>query len=85
MQQKLQDPLDAGNLALVAQNLPRVRAFVPDPAWNTGTAGWNGLVDTALGAAERNDTDATQQACKGCHRAWRSKYKAAYRTRALPQ
>ena len=84
MQHKLQDALDAGNLALVAQSLPRVRAFVPDPSWNAGADGWSALVDGALAATSRGDADATRQACKSCHRVWRSKYKATFRTRPLP-
>jgi hypothetical protein len=83
MQRNLQDPLDAGNVALVAKNLPRVRALVPDAGWNTGANAWNALVDTALAAASRGDADATRQACKGCHRVWRAKYKAQFRTRPL--
>jgi hypothetical protein len=84
MQQKLQDAVDAGNLALAAQNLARVRAFVPDPSWNDGGSGWSSLVDAALAAASHNDADATRNACKSCHKTWRAKYKASFRTRPLP-
>jgi hypothetical protein len=84
MQHKLQDALDASNLALVAQGLQRVRTFVPDPSWNAGADSWSSLVDAALAAAGRGDADGTRQSCKNCHRVWRSKYKATFRTRPLP-
>jgi hypothetical protein len=85
MEHHLQDALDAEDLARLAQGLTRAATFVPDPAWNAGDQGWAAIAQTGAAAAKQNDLDAARQSCKSCHKTWRAKYKATFRTRPIPE
>jgi outer membrane biosynthesis protein TonB len=83
MEHNLQQPLDAGDLARVAAGLTRVVHFAPDASWNAGAAGWDKIATDAAAAAKAGDAARVKQACKTCHKAWRAKYKASFRQRAV--
>jgi hypothetical protein len=83
MEHNLQQPLDAGDLAHVAAGLARLAHFAPDASWNAGATGWDKLATDATAAAKAGDVARVKQACKTCHKAWRAKYKASFRQRAV--
>lgn len=84
MDRSIQKPMDAGDLAAVAKGLARAAKLAPDPAWNTGgAAGWSAIAQAGVDAANAGDAAATKQTCKTCHKAYRSKYKAEFRTKPL--
>ncbi|MFI5305871.1 MAG: PQQ-dependent dehydrogenase, methanol/ethanol family [Polyangiales bacterium] len=84
MEHTLQAAVDANDGAALARALNRVAGFVPDPSWNSGAQGWSSLAQSGAKAAESGDLATAKQSCKGCHKAWRSKYRATFRPRALP-
>jgi hypothetical protein len=84
MERNLEKPLNAGDLARVAIGLNRIPALVPDPAWDSGPQGWTSLAQAAANAAKAGDAVALKQACKTCHKTWRSKYKTSFRLRPVP-
>jgi hypothetical protein len=85
MEHNLQQPLDAGDLTRVATGLDRLLRFAPDPSWNAGAAGWGTIATDAVAAAKAGDVARVKQACKTCHKAWRAKYKASFRQRAVAE
>jgi cytochrome c553 len=84
MEKHLQQALDDGNLPTLAQGLARVPRLVPDPSWNAGAKGWTAIAESGATAAKQGDEAAVRQACKTCHKTWRSKYKASFRQRPVP-
>ncbi len=84
MEQNLQKPLEAQDFAAVAKGLTRVAKLAPDPAWNSATPSWLSFTEDGIAAAKSGDEAALKQTCKGCHKVFRSKYKATFRTRSLP-
>lgn len=83
MEKHLQQPFDDDQFAKLAPALERLAKMAPEPSWNTGATGWATIAQAGATAARSGDRDAVQQTCKGCHKAWRSKYKAGFRTRAI--
>lgn len=83
MEDHLQSVLDKKDAPALAKGLTRAASFVPDPSWNTGAQGWGALANAGADAAKSGDIAATQATCKSCHKAWRSKYKQMFRTRAI--
>lgn len=84
MEQNVQKPLEAKDFAAVAKSLTRVAKLAPDAAWNSATPSWPSFAEDGIAAAKSGDEAALKQTCKGCHKAFRSKYKATFRTRPLP-
>jgi cytochrome c556 len=83
MEDHLQSALDKKDAPALAKGLTRAATFVPDPSWNAGAQGWAALANAGADAAKSGDIAATQATCKSCHKAWRSKYKSMFRTRAI--
>jgi hypothetical protein len=83
MEDHLQSALDKKDAPALAKGLTRAASFVPDPSWNIGAQGWGALANAGADAAKSGDIAATQATCKSCHKAWRSKYKSMFRTRAI--
>jgi cytochrome c556 len=84
MNKNMQDPLDAKDLKTVAASLEKAAGFAPDPKWNEGDTGWSKIAKDGAAAAKAGNNEGVQQACKSCHKAWRSKYKKEFRTRPVP-
>jgi hypothetical protein len=84
MEDHLQSALDKSDLTALAKGLGRSAAFVPDSGWNSGAQGWSAIANAGAEAAKQGDLAATKQACKTCHKTWRSKYKASFRLRTVP-
>jgi hypothetical protein len=85
MEQNLQQGLDNADFALLARGFEHLKGLVPDPSWNAGTPSWSQLADGGLSAAKSGDELLVRQSCKGCHKAFRSKYKESFRQRVLPR
>jgi hypothetical protein len=84
MEDHLQSAMDKSDLAAIAAGLASATRLVPDASWNTGAQGWSTIANAGAAAAKQGDMAATKQACKTCHKTWRSKYKESFRLRRLP-
>lgn len=84
MEKNMQDPFDAKDWKTVAASLEKAAGFAPDPSWNTGDTGWSKIAKDGAAAAKAGNEEGVQQACKACHKAWRSKYKKEHRTHPIP-
>lgn len=85
MEANVQVPMEAGDLKKVAIALEKAAAFAPDKAWNEGEKSWSALAKAGAEAARAGDAKAMKKTCKGCHKAFRKKYKAKFRMRAVPK
>jgi len=83
MEKHLQQPFDDDQFARLRPEFEHLVKLVPDPSWNAGETGWATLAQAGAASAGSADRDGVQRACKGCHKAWRSKYKASFRKRAI--
>jgi len=86
MDKNVQAALEAGKLDELAKLLgEKVPKAVPDKKWNDGDQGWSKLAKEGADAAKAGDKKAVMATCKSCHKAWREKYKDAFRTKPLPK
>ena len=83
MEHNLQAAVEAADVARVARGLARAAKFAPVPDWNSGDQGWSHIAETGAAAANAGDLTTARQSCKGCHKAWRAKYKAGFRMRPI--
>jgi hypothetical protein len=76
----------SGDMPALAAALDKAAGFAPDPAWNAGDAktSWKGIAQAGAAAARANDAAAVKASCKSCHDAYKDKYKAQFRTKAVP-
>jgi len=84
MDRHMQTALDREDLPALAKALRTAAKMAPDPAWNIGDRGWASMAKAAAAAADGGDLVTARKSCKGCHRAWRKKYKAQHRKRRVP-
>ena len=71
--------LAAGDLPTLAKSLDKTAALSPDPSWT-----WTAIAKAGADAARKGDTAGAKAACKGCHDAYKDKYKSQFRARAVP-
>jgi hypothetical protein len=84
--EKEMDPLvEKGDTKGLATAFQKVVKFAPDPKWNEGDKGWAAIAKAGADAAAKGDLAAAKATCKTCHKAFRDKYKASFRTQALPK
>jgi hypothetical protein len=83
MEHKVDDVMESGDLDKLAAALKHVADLAPDPSWNSGAQGWAAISNAGAAAASGGDAEGARASCKGCHRAWRKKYKESYRARPL--
>jgi len=83
MEHNVQQPMEAGDLAAVAKGLTRAAKLAPDASWNAGPTGWSTIAQRGADAAAAGDEAAAKATCKACHKAFRAKYKASFRTKPL--
>jgi len=83
MERNVQTPMEAGDLTAVGKGLARAAKLVPDASWNAGPSGWATIAQAGADAAAAGDAVAAKQSCKTCHKAFRNKYKAEFRTKPL--
>lgn len=84
MEQNMQTAYDKEDLKALEAMLAKVPEFVPDPKWNEGDQGWSKIATDGAAKAKAGDFKGVQATCKGCHSAWRKKYRAEHRPRPLP-
>ncbi len=85
MESNLQSAVEAGDLAKIATGLEKAAAFAPDPSWNQGETSWEKIAKDGAAKAKAGDLAGAKASCKGCHTAWRKKYKAQFAQRPLPR
>lgn len=85
MERNLQAAVEAADVARVGRGLARAAKFAPLPDWNSGDQGWARIAETGAAAANAGDLATARQSCKGCHKAWRAKYKAGFRMRPIAE
>lgn len=84
MEANMQSALEAGDLPKLAAALEKAAAFAPDPSWNQGDTSWEKIAKDGAAKAKAGDMAGARASCKGCHTAWRKKYKAQFAQRPLP-
>jgi hypothetical protein len=81
MRQNMAPAVAAGDNAGLAAALDKVAKISPDASWST----WGTLSKQGSDAAKKGDLAGAKASCKGCHDAYKDKYKAQYRTKTAPQ
>jgi len=81
MRASVATPLASNDSAALAAGLVRTAKLAPDASWTS----WSRFATEGAEAARRGDITAARASCKGCHEAWREKYRAGYRPRPLPR
>ncbi|MCG8556131.1 MAG: hypothetical protein MJD61_12725 [Proteobacteria bacterium] len=80
MESNLKPATKEKNTEKMAELLAKVEAFVPDPAWKKD---WLTIAQKGAEQAKKGDYKAARRSCKGCHKKFRKKYQATYRSRKL--
>jgi hypothetical protein len=86
MRQNMAAANSSGDMAALATDFDKVSKIAPDPKWNgaDAKASWDAIAKAGVAAAKANDAAAVKAACKSCHDAFKDKYKAQFRTKAVP-
>ena len=86
MRQNMAPAMASGDMAALAVAFDKAGRFSPDPKWNGADpkTNWDGISKAGIAATKASDAAAVKAACKGCHDAFKDKYKAQYRTKAVP-
>ena len=86
MRQNMAPANSSGDMAALATDFDKVAKISPDPKWNgaDAKANWDAISKAGVAAAKANDAAAVKAACKSCHDAFKDKYKAQFRTKAVP-
>lgn len=85
MEENVGKPMKAKDFKAVAVGLHKAEFLSPDPKWDEGPKGWARLSRDGAVAAEKGDAEGVKASCKGCHTAWRDKYKATFKKQVLPK
>jgi hypothetical protein len=86
MRQNMSPANASGDMAALATNLDKVSKMAPDAKWNgaDAKANWDAIAKAGVAAAKANDAAGVKASCKGCHDAFKDKYKTQYRTKPVP-
>jgi hypothetical protein len=86
MRQNMAPANASGDMAALGANFDKLAKLSPDPKWNGADAktNWDGIAKAGVAAAKANDAAGVKAACKACHDGFKDKYKAQYRTKAVP-
>lgn len=86
MRQNMATANSSGDMAALQTQFAKVAAISPDKSWNgsDAKANWDAIAKAGIDAAKANDAAGVKGACKACHDAFKDKYKASYRTKAVP-
>jgi hypothetical protein len=79
MKSNVGGPMASGDLATVAKSMDFIAGKGP-AAYDK----WDTLAKQGAEAARKGDTKALKAACKGCHEAYKQKYRAENKERAFP-
>jgi hypothetical protein len=81
MRASIATPLASNDTEALAAALERARRFAPDPSWTS----WASFAAEGAAAARARDIAKARASCKGCHEAWRERYRSSYRPKPLPR
>jgi hypothetical protein len=86
MRENMGGPMSSGDFAALEASFTKAAGFAPDKSWNGGDAkaNWDSISKAGAEAAKKKDQPAVKAACKSCHDAFKDKYKAQFRTKAVP-
>ncbi len=86
MRQTMAPANASGDMASLGTAFDKVSRIAPDPKWNgaDAKANWDAIAKAGQAAAKANDAAGVKAACKGCHDTFKDKYKAQFRTKAVP-
>ena len=84
MEENVEPAAERGDLPRLAELYTKMAGFAPDASWNTGATSWRAISEAAAEKARAGDMRGARSACKSCHQAWRSRYRAEFRGRTLP-
>jgi hypothetical protein len=86
MRQNMGAANSSGDMAALQTAFAKAATLSPDPSWNgkDAKANWDAISAAGAAAAKANDPAGVKQACRGCHDAFKDKYKAKFRTKAVP-
>lgn len=85
MQSEMDAAVDKEDAKALASAFDTLVGWAPDPAWNTGAESWSKLSKEGAALAKAGDIAGARKLCKSCHKAFRNKYKEAFRSKALPK
>ena len=83
MEKHMQGPSEKKDAKALVGPLEKAATFAPDPKWNEGDKGWAKIAKDGAAAAKAGNFEGAQQACKACHKAWRSQYKKEFRKKPI--
>jgi hypothetical protein len=83
MEKNVDPASEKGDAKALASAFDKIVNFVPDPKWNDGDAGWAKIAKEGAALAGKGDVAGAKKQCKTCHKAWRDKYKAQFRTKPV--
>jgi hypothetical protein len=84
MEKNMDPAVEKADMKAIAAGYEKISKMSPDPAWNTATPSWSKIALAGKAAAEKGDMAAVKAECKTCHKAFRDKYKTAFRTKPVP-
>jgi len=79
MRENVATAVAAKDAASLARALDRIATFAPEPSWTS----WVEMSKVAADAARRGDFAEARKSCQGCHNAYKAKWVAAHRGRAI--
>ncbi len=85
MESEMDAAVDKGDAKALAAAYEKLAGWAPDPKWNEGAESWSKMAKEGAELAKKGDIDGARKLCKSCHKAFRSKYKEAFRSNALPK
>jgi hypothetical protein len=86
MRQNMAPANASGDMAALGSDFDKLAKISPDPKWNgaDAKANWDAIAKAGQAAAKANDAAGVKAACKACHDGFKDKYKAQFRTKAVP-
>lgn len=85
MEDNFNAAVEAGDTAAVARAYTRVATMAPAPAWNQGTPSWRAMAESGAASATAGNLREARTQCRACHQAFRTRYRAEFRLRPVPQ
>jgi hypothetical protein len=79
MRANMGTPLASGDTDALGKALDHAATLSPDATWTT----WAQIAKQGSTAAAAKDMNGVKAACKSCHDAYKDKYKAQYRSKAV--
>lgn len=83
MEDNLGPAMEQRDTTRIAEALAKIPALAPDASWNSGAQGWSAIAEAGAEKARAGDFDGAKASCKGCHKAFRERYRTEYRTRPV--